>query len=359
MRATLTNQVRETIKQQVYSGLRPGTRIPTEEELSSIHSVSVTTIRRAIDGLVADGLLVRRQGSGTYVTDRRKARNQTVGLVIPDSKFSPFYGRMAAGLTPLLQSHGYSSMLFVAEDIDSLHQAIRSAKKRLDGVIVCGYLIRHEELREERIPYVIAGSEGRIDADCVCFDLSAGTRNAVGHLVELGHREILFLSNLSAEGFEHPKFDMDRPIESNPRFVGYKEALERAGISVRNELVVRAGPSRLSGYQTMKRFLSEGVCFSAVFAGNDQIAEGAAQAMREAGIEIPEKVSLIGCDNIQDASDRLIALTTIDLRLEDVARRSVELLMDRIERPLANEYRCISLVPQLVPRGTTGPAPVG
>ncbi len=359
MKETLTINVQKALRDDlIQKRVSPGKRIPTEVELARAYRVSLTTVRRAVEGLVSDGLLVKRQGSGTYVADGRRVRQQTMGLVIPDAKYSPFYMQMAMRLEPELRDRGYSTVLLVAEDVDGFHRSIRGSKKNFDGLVICGYLIRHQELRAEGIPYVIAGTETPTDADCVYFDLAAGAGNAVKYLIELGHRKILFFSNHSSPGVEHPRIqDIGFDLQNDVRYKGYHQAMEAAGIEVDPSRVFLAGPSRRQGYETMKRLLAEGRRdFTGVFAGNDMIADGAGQAMREAGIEIPKDVSLIGCDNIQDAADHLVSLTTIDLRIEEAAARAVGLLLDRIEHSLTDEYRCISLVPKLVVRNTTGPA---
>jgi DNA-binding LacI/PurR family transcriptional regulator len=359
MKETLTLTVQKALQNELINKrVSPGFRIPTEMELAGAYRVSLTTVRRAIDGLVSNGLLIKKQGSGTYVAERHQVRQRTIGLVIPDMKFSPFYTQMAARLEPELRDRDYRTVLYVAEDLEGFHRSIHGEKKHFDGLIICGYLIRHQELRAEGVPYVIAGTESPTDADCVCFDLAAGAGHAVKHLIELGHRNILFFSNHSPPGVEHPRIqDMGVNLSNDLRYKGYRQTMEEEGIEVEPSWVFPAGPSRRQGYETMKRLLGEGRRnFTAVFAGNDMIADGAAQAMREAGIEIPKDVSLVGCDNIQDTADHLVSLTTIDLRLEDVAKRAIDLLLDRIEHSLTDEYRCISLVPKLVIRNTTGPA---
>jgi len=357
MRETLTINIRKTLTRKLLAGQIPvGGRIPTESELAKNFRVSLTTVRRAVEGLVHDGLLIRRQGSGTYVADGRRRRRQTIGLVIPETRFSPFYMQMAAAMEPCLRTDNYAAVLLVAEDIDAFHQALRNARSELDGLIVCGYLIHHDELRKEGIPYVLAGTETQADADCVCFDMKSGAATAVRHLIDLGHRRILFFSNHCPTRIVHPKQeDFGINMETDGRYLGYRQAMAQAGLETSPDWVFQAGPSRRSGYETMKQILTQRrIEFSAVFAGTDTIADGAAQTLREAGLGVPADVSLVGCDNLQDAADHVLGLTTIDLRIDQAARRAVELLIERIEHPRDDEFRCVGLVPKLIIRESTG-----
>jgi LacI family transcriptional regulator len=104
----------------------------------------------------------------------------------------------------------------------------------------------------------------------------------------------------------------------------------------------------------MKKILKEGkLDYTAIFAGTDVVAEGAILALVEAGIKVPQDVSVIGCDNIADSQDFMIPLTTMSLRISEVATRAVDLLIKRIDQSIEGEYHCISLIPQLVIRSTT------
>lgn len=356
MKVTLTSSVRDQIYQDwISTSLGMGTRIPTEMELSAKYSVSVTTIRRAIDKLVQDGLLVRKQGSGTYTIDR-KPQTRRVALFVPDIVTTPFYATLARKIEPLLRQQKYASTLVAAADATELNLLDWEQEVRPDGVIICGYVLNDHLLRQKGWPIVVAGGEGESLGDYVNVDLKAGTEAAVHLLIRQGHRRILFLSSRGTTGSRNPH--KLPPVESSDRYIGYRRALEQSGLHVDPVLLVDGGAAKRSAYLKMKQIFQAGARdFTAILAWNDQIAEGAAMAAIEAGVRIPQDVSLVGCDNLLSEEDHLLSLTTLDLRIEDIADRTVNLLMQRMERPNAQERQVISLIPTLIERDTTGTVP--
>ncbi len=357
---TLTEQVHEQIFEEYirenYERFNP-VKLPTERELADRYQVSLITIRRAVDEMVRNNYVLRQRRNGTFVVDRRTLEPRySIGLVVPEDAF---YSVLASRIEAALAAKGHRASRFPTTDADFLCDRLRGLDYRLDGIIACGYLVNHARIAAAGIPYVLAGCEGYQSVDNVQFDLREGTRTAVSHLIGKGHRRILFLSHFDADMQQARRINRDFIFESSARYQGYCDALEAAGLPIEAGNVLHAGNLKRNAYREVGRMIAAGEFrFTAVFASNDSLAEGAATALTEAGIRIPGEVSLIGCNNLGGEEDLLLPLTTLDLRLEEVGDCALRLLFAQLPDNRAHEYRSISMIPRLVrPEGTVGVAP--
>ena len=143
----------------------------------------------------------------------------------------------------------------------------------------------------------------------------AGGRRATSHLARLGRKRILFLGDTEAP-------------EAEQRHRGYRQALDKAGLEFRDELVVAAHFDVHSGEAATQSAIERGIEFDAIFAASDLIAMGAIRALTRAGRRVPDDVSVVGYDNI--AASRLVTprLTTIDQDANLAGRKLVSKLID-------------------------------
>ncbi|MEU9703847.1 LacI family DNA-binding transcriptional regulator [Streptomyces sp. NPDC047981] len=152
-------------------------------------------------------------------------------------------------------------------------------------------------------------ARGAIDATTpaavVEYDNTGGAYAATSHLVSLGHRRIVYLSR----GGEHSTIV--------PRRAGYRRALAELGGEADPALELVTATGSLPGYTEMRRFIrSSATPFTAVFAYNDRIAAGAVQALREAGLRVPEDVSVVGYDDTHVAQG--LGLASVHLPAEEL-----------------------------------------
>jgi DNA-binding LacI/PurR family transcriptional regulator len=162
---------------------------------------------------------------------------------------------------------------------------------------------------------------------------------AADHLIGLGHRRIVHVTGSGGPAAVRRAATVARMVES--------------GIE---PLVFGDGPtSEQTGYQGTRRALQDHPDLTAVFAANDVMAMGAIAAVREAGLRVPEDVSVVGNDETPLAASPLLRLTTVDPHNDEVGRLAANRLVDLIgaaERPEATR----TLVPpSLVVRSTTAP----
>jgi DNA-binding LacI/PurR family transcriptional regulator len=177
--------------------------------------------------------------------------------------------------------------------------------------------------------------------DAVYTDDEHGLRLAVDHLVTLGHHDIVHIDGGHAPG-------------AAERRIGYQRAMADHELSDRAR-VIPGDYTERSGAATARRLLTEPTLPTAIIAGNDQCAVGLLDELRNAGVEVPGRVSVIGYDDSRLARLAHVDLTTVRQDVEQLARHAVEAAVECIgdrRRPA----RGFKLAPQLVVRGSTGPS---
>ncbi len=211
---------------------------------------------------------------------------------------------------------------------------------RVDGIVIAMEPTQAMTV-DIGIPVVVAGARDVVvpGADVVANDDRLGGRLAVQHLVELGHAQIGHLTGAGGS--------------ARLRTEGYLEAVRAAGAT---PSVARAdGTAELDGYRAAELLLDRHPETSAIFAANDTMAFGAAAALAQRGLRIPQDVSVIGYDNSPLASSQLLQFTTIDGQNHRVGTEAARALLSRIEDP-ARPTRTTLVDPTLVLRGSTAPA---
>lgn len=196
-------------------------------------------------------------------------------------------------------------------------------------------------LEDSDIPTVMMGEVPGSNLYSVDVDNIGAAKNAVSHLIQLGHSQIACIVNAPS------------PYSSaTQRLDGYRAALSEAGIPFDPQLVRYADFDANSGFLQMQDLLNASRPFTAAFVASDNVALGAISAIREAGLSIPEDVSLVGFDDIPVASFVSPALTTVHVPAREIAKQSCHLLVKLI-RGKAPESRTFTLPTELIIRGST------
>jgi len=195
-----------------------------------------------------------------------------------------------------------------------------------------------EPLLEKNMAVVYAGNSahGR-PVDAVRCDDQDGGRLATRYLLGLGHRVVATILGPANEEC------------TRDRLAGYREALNEAGLPFQPTLTATGDWSADSGYQAARKLLSGGRPFTALFAQNDLMAVGAIRALREAGLETPGRVSVIGFDDIPLASFFDPALTTVHQSPVEIGQQAARLLIAAI-RDSRRLPQQVLIQPQLVER---------
>ncbi len=237
-------------------------------------------------------------------------------------------------------------MLFNTGDRDPAleESAIESLLQlRVDGLILASPRVDDAVVARAAatVPVVVLNRETTDDAtDSVTNDNITGARLAVEHLAELGHRSIAFISGGSGSG-------------ARIRAEGYRLAMVELGLADHIQ-VAEGAHTEDGGERGAREILTTRPLPTAIFASNDLCAIGAMNALEEAGIRIPDDISLIGYDNTTLAALRHISLSSIHQPGGDMGRSAVDRLSERLTGGRTTSHHDV-VVPGLVVRSTTAP----
>lgn len=300
--------------------------------------------------------LAREMGyTPNAVAQSLKAKQtNAIGLVVT-SIADPFFANVVRGVEEVAKPAGFSVFLHSSHnDPDQEIQGIEAFhRRRVDGILVASSRVGRnhvDRLADLDVPVVLINSEAQEDHDflhSVSVDDRKGARQAVRHLVQLGHRRIGYLGV------------QNRPVSNQCRREEYRAMLEESGIEPREEWIERT-PSIDGGPQEdvsvaealVPSLLEAGV--SAIFCFNDMTAIGALRACRNQGIDVPGDCSLVGFDNIQMAQYVEPPLTTVHQLKHEMGNLATQLLRDLIEGKVVKDR---VLAPSLVRRESTAPPP--
>jgi LacI family transcriptional regulator len=200
-----------------------------------------------------------------------------------------------------------------------------------------------------KVPVVTVSGHNQVKGVTnVVLDHVRAAELAIQHLAELGHREIAFIKG--------QEFSSDTDI----RWANIEKAAGRFQIPIHSGLVgqlVGDSPSPELGYQATRKLLASRQPFTALFAFNDISAMGAIRALREANLQVPKDVSVVGFDDIQSAAYQNPALTTVRQPLREMGRIAAETLLGRIRSSEGRRGGEIIVKPELMVRETTCRAP--
>ena len=293
-------------------------------------------ILKAIDELdyrpnaMAQGLVMRQ--------------TRILGIMVSDLQ-NPFFAAVISGVQERAEGLGFRVLITTGDRTPSVEEsAIENLLQlRVDGLILASPRVDDKVIAQasRSVPVVILNRNTADDtSDSVTNDNIAGTHLAVEHLVSFGHRRIAFIEGGAGAG-------------ARSRYEGFLRAMFDFGLE--DEIVTVEGRhTEEGGYQGAMELLKMRILPTAVFASNDLCAIGAMNAFEEAGLSIPDDLSLVGYDNNRMAAMRHISLTTIDQPGDDMGRSAVERLAERIDGDRAEPSHDV-VTPSLVVRSTTGP----
>ena len=279
----------------------------------------------------------------------RTQRTSAIGVLIPDMA-NPLMPALVGGAELVLARHGYTT-LFANTDNDPDAQVQRLGMLlswRVAGLLIA--TARRDqsfapELARSGVPVVLMSrTQDATSLPSATADEPAGVAQAVDHLIELGHRRIAYIGI---------------PVWTSPgqeRLTAFREICGARGLALPDRhAVVCEGYHEDDGGAAMRALLEAPDPPTAVLAGNDMMALGCCSSIREAGLECPRDVSVVGFNDMP-LTDRVEpALTTVRVPYFDIGREAAELLV----RALADERtagRSVRLTPTLVVRASTGAA---
>jgi len=291
--------------------------------------VSPSTVSRILNGTarVSDD---KRSAVLTAIADMKfapnqmaqglkKGRSMTIGIVVQDIS-SPFFDETLRGVDDGLKGTGYASVIVSGHwNAEEEAERIRLLlARKVDGIILLSGRMSDQTVLDFSAQRPIVSTGRALNTRSALgfkMDNEHGAHLAVRHLIELGHRDIAFISGPSNN------------IDALERLAGYTRALREAGIAPDAELVVEGNYHEDSGMLAMNRLFDSGRRFTAVFAANDLSAYGARLALYRKGIRVPDDISLVGFDDLPGSSYTTPPLTTIRQPLYDIGRIATHALL--------------------------------
>lgn len=254
-------------------------------------------------------------------------KSQSIGLVITNTLYNgPYFSELLFQTATITEAYGRQLVLADGKhSAEEERQAIQFLLDlRCDAIVIYPRYLSGEQLDAiiDHYPQpimVVNRQLPRHDDHCIYVDHQRHCRTAVSYLIEQGHRQLAFISGLPGS----PTGDSRR--------AGYFQALADHAVAAEPRLMVAGDWSFASGYRAASELLDRGVTFSALVASNDDMAIGAAKALRERGLSIPQDVSLLGFDDLPMASWFNPPLTTVYVPVAEMIKSALQKLVGHLE----------------------------
>jgi LacI family transcriptional regulator len=258
--------------------------------------------------------------------------SRTIGVLVPQLA-DDFYGQIITGVDRELRLHGLQLHIALAHNNpeEETSALTNFAERQVDGMILIAHHISDQTLlglKARRLPVVLINrSVPELSNHCINLDNVQGGFEATQHLLELGHRRIAHISgDLEIAG-------------ARERLEGYRMALRDAGIEPHEDWLVEASFSEEYGRHAMQRLLAR-TQVSALFAASDSLAVGAMIAAREAGLRLPQDLSIIGFDDRNFARYVSPALTTMHYPMLEMGISAAQHIIAQLrEEPISRLER--------------------
>jgi LacI family transcriptional regulator len=285
-----------------------------------------------------------------YVVNRQAqklagGRSNVIGLLVPDLG-TGYIGEIIRGIDSELTISNYDLMLYTTHRTATKEAGyvFSLAQDMVDGLLLV--LPRNPvdytgTMAKNKFPFVLIDHQGTGE-NCPAVGASnwQGAFNATDYLIQLGHKRIGFITG---------SLDLGAAID---RLDGYKTAMRTHHIPIDSDLIYEGTFAQPDGYTGTIQFLNLQQPPTAIFASNDCMALGVIDAIRDHGLKIPDDISVIGFDDIPQASLVRPALTTVQQPLEQMGRLATQMLLEILTNTDSKPHR-IELPTQLMIRDST------
>lgn len=346
------NELKKQIDQGIY---KAGDQLPYERNLCSLFSVERVTVRKALDLLVADQLIEKRAGLGSFVLNREPGED--VSEPMPNILFvmrknqndlqqnvTAFNALLFFPLEQACRDYGYS-LVYIGlqpdEDIITIMQQHPCSGMFLVST-VSDEVVEH--LKSNGLPFLCI-NHFNAHTISVLPDNDKGAHAAVSDLIALGHRRIAYLNGSQTA------------TNAVERKNGYRRALYEHGLPFQRRLIMEGDWTVDGGEEAMGALLDELPLEqrpTAVFSASDMMAIGAMRAIKARGMSVPEDISVMGFDNINMCTICSPALSSIAMDMQQMAIVAVDHIMQLISgRGKTHAQYAIRLPTTLVRRQST------
>lgn len=305
---------------------------PTIRDVARQAGVSHQTVSRVINGSEDVTAETRERVEAAIAAldyrpnaiARSMARGQTRTLACISPNLTDYtFASIIEGAEAEARRLGYFLLSSSARDAESFEGLVDElvGHRRVDGLLVMNpYADERYQLIPENIPLVFVGARSRGESTCsVCLDDEAVAYQATRYLIKCGHTRIGMVTGPMAEDC------------SMDRMVGFKKALDEAGLPYLPELVIEGDWSASSGHAALMHLAANKDLPGAIFVQNDRMAMGLLRAARERSIAIPEELSIIGVDDMPLTQHYAPPLTTMRQDMPRIGQEAARILIHTIE----------------------------
>jgi DNA-binding LacI/PurR family transcriptional regulator len=312
--------------------LNNSTRVSPETQEKVLNAIRVLGFRRS--------KVARQLSTGI--------QHRNLGAIMPFITHPSFVERLRGMQLALNhQDNNFNLVLYHVSEPDRYPEQLLAIVEQstVDGLLIATLNVSDEQrdlLAQADIPFVTLSDESTEELNCISPDNLHGGYIATQHLLELGHHRVAYVGDEFPNPYGFPTSEL--------RYKGYLTALKEYGIAYRSEYVCLGAHGEDTAHGLTAQLLALPEPPTAIFAMSDIQAVGCILAIREAGLRVPEDISVIGFDDVQ--LSRYIGLTTVRQHLEQSGYLGMQLLLDMLITPDNVAVRQLPPV-ELIVRGTT------
>ena len=340
--------VYDTLKTQILSGaFQEGDLLPSEREIGEQHNVDRTTVRKALKMLVDDQLVVKQAGIGTKVcrggksaqhkgqegSSVRNSLNGNIGFFLPPSVHrtdrisQPFYSTLFYHTERECSAHGYNCLYSTLDEHDDFSIVLQ--RQHFNGIIfVTNTADKFIQMSiDANIPCVLV-NEYNPKLLSYLPDNINGMIQICDYLIELGHRKFALITGINTY------------LTSQERMIGCNYSFSKNQID--SPYIASCDWEPDTAYRIAKELLSTADPMpTAIIGFNDNIAIGCLRAASELGLRVPEDISIVGFDDIEQSRYAIPAITTVHSGIKELAQATINGLLFQIANPNFNiPMRC-------------------
>lgn len=327
----------------------------TMKDVARVAGVSTSTVSHVInkDRFVSDAVRDKVEAAiktlnyapSALARSLKINQTRTIGMLITASS-NPFFSELVRGVERSCFERGYSLVLCNTEgDEQRMNSNLETLmQKRVDGLLLlCTETHQPSQEIMQRYPSIptvmMDWAPFNGDSDLIQDNSLLGGDMATQYLINKGFTRIACITG---------------PLDKTParlRLEGYREAMTRAGLTIREGDEIESDFEFGGGFDAMQALLAMNAPPQAVFIGNDAMAVGAYQALYQSGLKIPQDMAIVGYDDIELARYMTPPLTTIHQPKDELGELAIDVLIHRIADPGLQQQR-LQLTPILMERGS-------
>ena len=328
--------------------------MPTIYQVAERAGVSLSTVSRVLNGKASVNKVLKERVEKAVKelnyrpnsVARSLANNRTdsVGVLVPELN-APFFGDLMQAVESTLRAADKHVIISVGRNcLETEKDAVEFLISRnCDALIMHAEALSDEyllELNQSKLPVALVNRqvEGLPEA-CTSLDNEKGGYLATRHLLELGHKDIAYISGPTDK------------CDASLRLEGHKRALSEAGLPTNPQLIFNGDYSEEDGKIGLLELMARDVPFTALVCANDWMASGAISCARDLGMSLPHDLSVVGFDDVVFAHHVFPRLTTVSNPIAEMAEMSAKYILNKVYGQANNVQ--LYLEPSLVVREST------